>query len=437
MGQAISIWAISGLLFVGTALIFQHHYSQLVQQFGDSAAYINIANAISGWNFAGIQVKHFWGLPYAVAGTSKLLGTSCLWSLVVVSVVASLCSLFLAHRLWGGRIAICSLLLNFDWFQRSFLGGSEPLFLALLFGSFLMIRRGRWYWASLLGSLATITRPLGLFVLIGIGVTLFIRHSWRQLTWSIGIAASIGIAYVVPLHLYLHDSLATVHSYGVMQSSPLPPLFGIPFKAIIMGTILYPPPLTNLLLTSGWIVLVLTGNVLMFLNKRFRGYAKDHLPEVIFLGLYLLALYSYNLPVFARGTFPRFAIPILPFVFLSMSEWLPKDKRVWGCLAMLAAVLAACSAIGIRNVRGFHGSEGIAGSEWSEKGVGHPNVGTPPPTSKGQMLAALIKDQEGFSVGPTPAAAALAEAAPLLCPLAGDSGVAAFFSLSTTRWFRQ
>src|SRR5690348_11658411 len=136
-------------------------YGQLVDNFGDNSAYISIAAAIRNWDFHGIVVKHFWGLSYAIAGISRLTGISYHWSLLLICWSASLASVVLAYKLWGGWIATAFTIVNFDWYQRSFLGGSEPLFVALIFGSFLAIRRERWTLASLLAALATITRPLG------------------------------------------------------------------------------------------------------------------------------------------------------------------------------------------------------------------------------------------------------------------------------------
>ena len=323
--------------------------------FGDTSAYLEISNAIRSWNFSGIHVKHFWGLPYAVAALSRLVGISTQLAIVLACSLASLAAMILAHRLWGGWIAVFATVLSFDWWQRSFLGGSEPLFVALLFASFLAIRKDRWRWAALFAGLATITRPLGIFALIGIAVALLSQRSWHRLAWAIGIAAFVGFLYALPLRIYLHDPLATVHSYGVLQSTSYPSPFGIPFRAIIVGTRLYPAPLSNLLFTFGWIFFVLAGTVAMFATREFRNYARQHLAEAGFLTLYLLSLYTYNAPAFARGNFPRFAIPILPFVFLALQRWLPKDKRLLWYLTIVSSALAACSAIGIQNViAGLH-----------------------------------------------------------------------------------
>ena len=343
------IWAICALIFVAVASLFRP-YAALVKDFGDTQAYMQIAQAIRSWNFSGLQVKHFWGLPYAVAVLAKLTGISIAASLLIICAASSLAALILARRLWGSWIALFFSLLNFDWLQRSFLGGSEPLFVALIFASFVAIRKQSWKWAALLASLATITRPLGVLLLIAIAIQLLRRRDWLQLGAAVFIGVAIGALYILPLKLYLHDPLATVHSYGVMQANPYPPLFGIPFRAIIVGTLRYPAPLSNLALSFGWIFLVVAGTIAMLCTREFRDYARAHPTETIFTALYLVSLYCYNLPVWARSNFARFAIPILPFIFLALGRWVPKDRRVvWG-LAIVTPVLAAASAVGVKNV---------------------------------------------------------------------------------------
>jgi hypothetical protein len=71
---------------------------------------------------------------------------------------------------------------------------------------------------------------------------------------------------------------------------------------------------------------------------------------MLFLVPYLWCLFTYNYGFWARGVFPRFAIPVIPFVLLAWSRWIPKDRRVLWTVGVVSALLAASSAIGIRNV---------------------------------------------------------------------------------------
>jgi len=233
--------------------------------------------------------------------------------------------------------------------QRSCLGGSEPLFVCLLFASFVAVRRRRWLLASLLASLATVVRPLGVFALLGIGLTLLWQRDFRRFAAASAIGLLVGALYMLPFAAYFGDSMATVNSYH-SQEWQGGWLFGFPFYAIIKGTMLYPPPLTNLVLSFGWIFLVLGAVVAMAKSSKFRVYCRTHTVEAVFLVPYIWCIFTYNYPYWARGNFARFAIPILPFVLLALYRWLPKDRRIlWG-LAAVAPVLAAASALGVVNV---------------------------------------------------------------------------------------
>jgi len=331
--------------FVATA----RNYSTVVENFGDSSGYMKLASAIRRWNFDGIVIKQFWGLSYAMAALSKITGLSDLAALLVFSFVPSLLAGLLAWRLWGGWIAGYFAILNFDWMQRSCLGGSEPLFVCLLFGAFVNVRRQRWLLASLLASLATVVRPLGFFALVGIGLALLWKRDFRKFAAATAIGLVVGLFYAIPLATHFGDPLATVNSYHNLQWQG-GWLFGFPFYAIIKGTLLYPAPWTNMALSFGWICLVLGAVVAMVKSSEFRNYCRGHVVEAAFLVPYLWCLFTYNYPYWARGTFARFAIPILPFVLLALYRWIPKDRRVLWALGVVSPILAASSALGIVNV---------------------------------------------------------------------------------------
>src|SRR6266487_5770234 len=146
-GEIALLVLLTNLLFAGTILCFRR-YQSAVNGFGDSGAYTEVASAIRQWNFTGLQVKQFWGYPYAMAAVSAVTRISDQNSLLLVSFASSFLSIALAYKLWGGWIAGLFAVLNFDWMQRSYLGGSEPLFIALLFASFLAVRRERWILAA-------------------------------------------------------------------------------------------------------------------------------------------------------------------------------------------------------------------------------------------------------------------------------------------------
>lgn len=198
-------------------------------------------------------------------------------------------------------------------------------------------------------------RPLMIFVLVGIGLVLLYRRKFRAFLIAFGIGLAIGTLYALPLARYFGDPLLTVHTYTTRDygaagvKGPHGHLFGWPFHGTVAGTLAYSAPWTNLLLSFFWIGLVLLGVATMF-SSRFRKYAKEYPQEVIYSGLYLFAVFSYDYLIWARSSVIRFCIPALPFVFFALLPMLPKNRWViWG-LCIISAVLAAASAIGVRNV---------------------------------------------------------------------------------------
>lgn len=346
--ELASLVTLSFVLFISVIAVARN-YGSAVDNFGDSQAYMNLASAIRRWDFHDIVIKQFWGLPYAMAALSKLTGLSDRTALLVLSLVTSLLAVLLTRHLWNGWIAGYFAVLNFDWLQRSCLGGSEPLFVCLLLAAFASVRRQRWLLASLLASFATVVRPLGVFALVGIGLALLMRRDFRRFAAATAIGLAVGVLYAIPLATHFGDPLATVSSYHSPQWQG-GWLFGFPFYAIIKGILLHPAPWTSLVLSFAWILLVIVAIVVMVKSSQFRLYCREHLVEALFLVPYLWCLFSYNYPMWARSNFARFAIPILPFVLLALYRWVPKDRRILWTIGVASPLLAASSALGVVNV---------------------------------------------------------------------------------------
>jgi hypothetical protein len=352
--ELLFLAALSGAVMWITAFLL-HRSSSMALEYGDNQAYLVVANAIRRWDFAHIEIQHFMGYPYFIAAASLLFHIPAGLALWLIAVLSSLISTWLVARLFGTVTAAYFALTNFYWLQLSFLGGSEPLSVALGLGALLAFRRNRFFLASVLGAVAVVVRPLLIFVLVGIGLVLLCRKEFRSFFVALGTGLAVGVLYIWPLIRYFRDPLLTVHSYtthdygGGGIAGPHGHLFGFPFHGIIAGTLAYPAPWTNLLLSFFWIALVLLGVAMMF-SGAFRKYAKTYPNEAIFCALYLFSIFSYDYLIWARSHFMRFAIPVLPFVFFALLPLLPKDRRFFYPLSVVCAVLSTLSAIGIRNV---------------------------------------------------------------------------------------
>jgi len=344
------LWFTTFLVFLLVVSIFRNYFS-LVDQFGDNSDYITIAYAIKHWSFQeDLSIKWFWGLSYLVAAVSLFTGASLRTALLLISTLASFATIALACKLWGNWVASFFTLLNFDWIQRSFLGGSDSLFMLLLCGTFLFVRRRYWLLAALFASLSTVVRPVGLFALVAIALTLAHRREFKLLIAVTLIGLTVGGLYTLPLMTYFGGGFSNIVGYRADWDSNLP--ISWPLYAIIKGTILYPrtTPWAKLVLDYGWIILILLGIIAMFTTKAFRQFARNYPVEALFAVIYGIFIYSYNSPFWTRAIFPRIALPVLPFVLIALDRWLPKNKFVLWMLGFISPMLAAASAVKIGNV---------------------------------------------------------------------------------------
>jgi Glycosyltransferase family 87 len=344
--ELILLWLISAVCFLIVLSHFQSYW-RTVGDFGDNGSYISAAQAIEHWDLKSSDTKQGWGLSYLIA----ILSISHLSDRVIllcISIAASLGSVLLVRSLWGTWIAAFFALLNFPWLQTSFLGGSEPLFVFLVFASFWCSRKERWILASALAALATLTRPVGIFALFALGLSLLLRKDYRKLLNCTAVAALIGFIYLVPFWISLHDPLYQFHRYQHedWQSGHL---VTWPFLTIAVSYLYYTGPWTNVVLTGGWIGLAAVGLFRMGL-KLYRDGLPEHSNEQIFAIAYLTFLFCYNSLEWARWDFPRFVIPAIPLVLLTFDRWLPKSRYVIYPICAVSSILAACSAIGLQKV---------------------------------------------------------------------------------------
>ena len=207
-------------------------------------------------------------------------------ALVVVCVGASLAAVALCYWLWDGWIAAFFALLSLDWFQRSLLGGAEPLFMAFLLGSFVALRRERWVCAAVLGSLATVVRPFGVFALVGVGVHLLSRKRFSDCAIVTAIAWELERLYTWPLKHYLGNPFANIASYQANDwHGGLP--FNFPFVDIVRDLIRTSAPLTNLALTLSWMLFVLVAMPGRDSHRRIPALREDPHRRGVFCALIL------------------------------------------------------------------------------------------------------------------------------------------------------
>jgi hypothetical protein len=357
LGQVLVLAGVCYLIYLAVFMATTDYWTE-VQTFGDNRAYTATATAITHWNLASIHSWQFWGLPYAMVVFSFLTRTSVWTALMFFSIAGSFAAVLICDRLWGGWAAGYFAVISRDWMDRSVLGGAEPLFLTLVFGSFLAVRHKKWLLASLLAALSSTVRPMGIFALAGIGLVLLVQKQYKTLAGACLIGIVVGGLYVAPLKIYRGDPLANVDGYSEVDGNRGKPIT-YPFAALtrhatsvtgirgIEDVAAGKMTRLNLARVVAWMAFVGLGVIAMFFNRRFRDLARKYPVEILFCGLYIGLLFTYN-SAWARVAFPRYAIPIIPFVILAFEPWIPKDRRLLWTVGIASAVLSAAASIGLQ-----------------------------------------------------------------------------------------
>jgi hypothetical protein len=319
----------------------------------DGEEYLDIAAIIRQGSLSGHNMpQQFWGFPYAIAGISRLLAIPQPMALVLISILGSLAACILIHRLYGGWVAAVFIIIDYQWIVLSVEGGSEPLFLCLLYASFLAVRSGRWNTAALLASLSTTVRPVGVLALLCFAAVLAMRKSWRQLAVITLIGLAIGVLYVIPLGIILGNPFANFVAYRAHWGPQGWPLT-YPFGAVVPSYLLafHERRWTFFAFSAIWPMVALMGIVAMSLPRN-RQRLGQHQPEALFSWMYVLFVITYNdRDIFLA--FDRYLAPGLPLLLFAMRDWIPRDRRLlWGG-ALLAALLSAAEVVSFKNVFGF------------------------------------------------------------------------------------
>jgi Gpi18-like mannosyltransferase len=247
----------------------------------DAANYTHIAQ----YGYQNMDDLAFFPLfPLLIAGGARLLGGGS-WSYIFVGTIISNGALFgalliiyrLAADLVGDELSHRTLLYLciFPTAFFFFAPYNESLYLLFAAGSFLALRRQKWWLAGLLGMLAALTRSVGILL-----VAPYLYEMWEQRAYirarSSTLLHSLGALLLIPLGTLLYiwynwqafgDPLAFVHVQSHWSRYTTWPWMGL-FQAIWALFIYHPQAfgssnqvhlLLDLTATVGFIILVIIG----------------------------------------------------------------------------------------------------------------------------------------------------------------------------------
>lgn len=270
----------------------------------------------------------------------------------MVSMLGSLAVCVLVHRLYGGWVAAVFIFAAYEWLQWSLEGGSETLFVALLYTSFLAARFNRWKSAALLAALSTTVRPVGVFALASYALVLAKRRSYGQLAAITLIGLTLGALYLALVWVVLGSPFANLTLYRKVSWDP-GWVITIPYSAMVRCFLGFFPSARwyTLVFFVIWPVVASAALVMMWLPRN-RERLWQYPAEPLFASIYTVFFLSYRYGA-VLWFFSRFLLPVLPLLIFSLRDWIPRDRRLlWGA-AILTAGMSAIAVVHFENLFGF------------------------------------------------------------------------------------
>lgn len=215
-------------------------YFSYIETWADNADYLSASNEIltgqiKPENMGALACRQTMGC--LVAGLSWISGMEVKTSFLVICIVSGAACGFLLWHLIGALPTALFYVISIDWMPRMFLGGTEPIFMALLLSAFLMIRRGHLYSCVILSCLATAIRPVGGLVLILLFFELWNKKKWHQLLIVLAVGLVAGLCYYfVGLKITGHQTAAFT-SWGVQWGKGYGSPINFPGAALYHGAI--------------------------------------------------------------------------------------------------------------------------------------------------------------------------------------------------------
>jgi hypothetical protein len=324
----------------------------------DNSHYLALSDFIRNWTpTASLGYQHFWGYPYFIIAVSSILHLSGLQTMLIISLLFSTLTCLLLHRLYGGLVAVAFGMVSPTWILLSVFGGCEPLFMALLFASFLAARRGRWLLAMFLGCVATTVRPIGILMPFALIASLLWQVNLSAAVRCCIVALATGVAYLIPVYLLTGDALVQprlysadwqVHSFSFAHGG----ILTFPAIRLLQGFYnlhdrwnSWPAAVLRLV----WILETVGGAILLWTPRCARELP---LVERMFGCVYTGFLVCYNFDYISLYI-PRFILPVLPLVLFAARKWIPQDRRILWPLVALSIVVNTVVLFGFKAVFGF------------------------------------------------------------------------------------
>lgn len=294
----------------------------------DNAVYISLAAGIRAGHVGPLTTIAALGLPVLLATLSWIPLTPHAL-IVAISIVSFLLSVAFIARLYGDEVALAFLAIGP---QFPFVGATEALFIALLYGALLSARRERWALVAILSALSATVRPIGVFALVACAVVLIRHHRVRELVALTAIALGIGAVTFWLTNRLTGDPFMVLRAYGDTWDgrSPLEWPFHSALSTYRDGLAEFNWHGTIMLLA--WFALSLVATVRLILRPSLP------LADTLVAALSIAYLLCY--PVNSIGQWMRWTLPFVP-ILLTTVRWPSATRRItWSAVLTVSVAFA-------------------------------------------------------------------------------------------------
>lgn len=291
--------------------------------------------------------------PLISVALSWLLNSDPLIAAFVVTNVALLCAMPLVWKLARKELDIDGswrALLLLMIFPTSIFFGSvytEALFLLFSVATFLLARNNKWWWSGLVGVLAVLTRPVGIFLVPALILEYFEQRGWKasKTKWDVfativpgaGLLGYMGYLWATKGNPLLFLSGQSEWS---RSTSFQVPEFAQQFSEHAADLLAYQGDNMAFAIANStdflFLIFGLIIGALVLIQYR------------VSYGVYVLISVSFAAFTGSFHSIPRFLLVLFPIFFL-LAHW-GRKPGVWGGLIAISAVLFAIFSMMVANL---------------------------------------------------------------------------------------
>ena len=309
----------------------------------DGSSYIHLAQAFRGDQsvLSSFDRRVFPGYPALIAAVS-LVGISIPVAALALCWLATGVTAALTAVLYDDlRVGWAIVMLTPSYLMYTTTVMSEGVLLAFTVGGLVLFYRSRVALGSGLLGYAGLIRPMACFAVAGAAVERVQRNRRSAMVVCLLSGAVVGLG-VLLMRLWSGDALQNVRIYANDDKAYAGQLFALPFESLIMTPIRYHVPLWKIAYIWAYVVVTLTGCVIVVRRVRAPADAKEqrlaslNAPWLIGNTAFVLVVGH----IWGFQEFHRFIVPALPPLLWVFREYYPKRLSAWIPIAGLSFVMA-------------------------------------------------------------------------------------------------